>query len=85
ITANSTYVSPNEGSEIDIYGGYTKALAGVTVDVGLYGYIYPNVSNYNLFEVYGSVAKSFGPITAKAGLNWAPKQNYFKLAGTATQ
>lgn len=81
----TAYLSPNEGTEIDVYGGYTKALAGVTVDVGLYGYIYPNASQYNLFEVYGSVAKSFGPITGKLGLNWAPKQNYFTNAGTATQ
>lgn len=82
-----TYVSPNEGTEIDVYGGFTHTIgkSGITFDGGLYGYIYPNVSNYNLFEVYGSLAKSYGPVTAKVGLNWAPKQNYFTLAGTATQ
>jgi uncharacterized protein (TIGR02001 family) len=83
----STYVSPNEGTEIDVYGGFTHAIgkSGITFDGGLYGYIYPNVSNYNLFEVYGSLAKSYGPVTAKIGLNWAPKQNYFTLAGTTTK
>lgn len=87
VPAISSYASPNEGTEIDIYGGYTHALGktGVTFDGGLYGYIYPNVSNYNLFEVYASLAKSYGPVTVKAGLNWAPKQNYFTLAGTATK
>ncbi|MBU6267205.1 MAG: TorF family putative porin [Sphingomonadales bacterium] len=86
-TTGKAYVSPNEGTEIDIYGGYTHAIgsSGVTFDGGLYGYIYPNVSNYNLFEVYGSLAKSYGPVTAKVGVNWAPKQNYFTLAGTATR
>jgi uncharacterized protein (TIGR02001 family) len=74
---NSDYISPNGGTEIDVYGGYTKALAGVTVDVGLYGYIYPNLTAANIFEVYGSVAKTFGPLTAKVGVNWAPKQHYF--------
>ncbi len=83
----STYASPNEGTEIDIYGGYTHAIgkSGVTFDGGVYGYIYPSVSNYNLFEVYASLAKSYGPVTAKVGVNWAPKQNYFTLAGTATK
>ena len=87
--ASSTayYASPNEGTEIDIYGGYTHALgnSGVTFDGGLYGYIYPNVTAYNLFEVYGSLSKAYGPVTAKVGLNWAPKQDYFTTAGTATK
>lgn len=72
-----TYVSPNEGTEIDVYGGYTKAFAGVTFDGGLYGYIYPNLPSANIFEVYGSLAKTYGPVTAKVGVNWAPKQHYF--------
>ncbi|MEY2944194.1 MAG: hypothetical protein RLY97_2208 [Pseudomonadota bacterium] len=83
----TTYASPNEGSEIDIYGGYTHAIGktGITFDGGVYGYIYPNVSNYNLYEVYASLSKAYGPVTAKVGVNWAPKQNYFTLAGTATK
>lgn len=77
------YVSPNNGTEIDVYGGYTHTFAksGITLDGGLYGYIYPNVTANNLFEVYGDVSKTYGPVTLKAGLNWAPKQNYFKLLG----
>ena len=76
---NVVYASPNEGTEIDVYGGYTHGIgaSGVTFDGGVYGYIYPNVSAYNLFEVYGSLSKSYGPVTAKVGLNWAPKQKYF--------
>lgn len=77
----NSYVSPNNGTEIDIYGGYTHTFAksGVTLDGGLYGYIYPNQTVSNLFEVYGDVSKTYGPITAKIGINWAPKQHYFNL------
>jgi uncharacterized protein (TIGR02001 family) len=38
----------------------------------------------NYFEVYGDVSKAYGPVTAKAGVNWAPDQSYFKNFGTAT-
>ena len=80
------------GTEIDVYGGYSHAFArsGVTVDGGLYGYIYPGSRHAvgiseNYYEVYGDVGKSFGPVTAKAGVNYAPNQSYFKDFGTATR
>jgi len=82
-----SYASPNEGTEIDVYGGYTHALgkSGITFDGGLYGYIYPNITDNNIFEVYASLAKSYGPVTVKAGLNWAPKQHYFNVYATPTR
>jgi uncharacterized protein (TIGR02001 family) len=80
------------GTEIDVYGGYTHALgkSGVTVDAGLYGYIYPGSAkavgiNENYYELYGSLAKAAGPLTIKAGLNWAPKQHYFDAFATPTR
>jgi uncharacterized protein (TIGR02001 family) len=80
------------GTEIDVYGGYTHALgkSGITVDGGLYGYIYPGSKHAvgiseNYYEVYGSLAKTLGPVTAKAGVNWAPKQSYFDDFATATR
>ena len=78
-----SYVSPNGGTEIDVYGGYTHALgkSGVTFDGGVYGYIYPNLPVNNLYEVYGSLTKAYGPLSAKVGVNWAPKQAYFTAAG----
>lgn len=76
------YASPNNGTEIDVYGGYSKTLAGFSLDGGLYGYIYPNEPLANLYEVYGDVSKSYGPIGVKVGLNWAPKQHYFTAAGS---
>lgn len=79
------------GSEIDVYGGYTHTFKnGFTVDGGLYGYLYPGSRravgiSENYYEVYGDVARTFGPLTAKAGVNWAPNQPYFKDFGTATR
>lgn len=79
------------GTEIDVYAGYSHAFKnGVTIDGGLYGYIYPGSSkavgiSENYYEVYGDVSKAWGPITAKAGINWAPDQSYFKDWGTATR
>ena len=75
------------GSELDIYGGYTHEIgtSGVAVDLGLYGYLYPGASSGNLYEVYGSLAKTYGPFTAKLGVNYAPAQHVFSGVGAATR
>jgi len=62
------------GTEIDVYGGYTKSFSGITLDGGLYGYIYPGATGLNYYEIYGSVAGAVGPVTAKVGINFAPNQ-----------
>ncbi len=69
------------GTEIDVYGGYTRGLGdtGVTVDAGVYGYIYPGFPAGNYVEVYGSLAKTLGPATAKLGVYYAPAQKVFNL------
>jgi uncharacterized protein (TIGR02001 family) len=73
------------GTEIDIYGGYTHAIgdSGVTVDAGVYGYIYPGFTAGNYVELYGSLAKTFGPATAKVGVYYAPPQKVFNLNWTS--
>lgn len=73
------------GTEIDVYGGYTHALggSGVTVDMGVYGYIYPGAPAGNYVEVYGSLAKSYGPATAKVGVYYAPAQKVFNYNFTS--
>jgi uncharacterized protein (TIGR02001 family) len=80
------------GTEIDLYGGYSHIFgeSGITIDSGVYGYIYPvsnraAVTRRNHYEVYGDVSKTFGPVTAKAGINFAPNQSYFKDFQTATR
>ena len=78
-TSGSTANTPvaYAGTEIDVYGGYAKQFGAIKVDVGAYGYIYPGISTSNYYEVYGSVAGTLGPVTAKAGINYAPDQvNY---------
>jgi len=74
------------GTEIDVYGGFTHGLSnsGVTVDVGLYGYIYPGAPGLNFYEVYGSLSKALGPINAKAGINFAPHQKNLDVYATRT-
>lgn len=78
------------GTEIDVFGGYSHSFKnGITVDGGLYGYLYPGSGHAvgiseNYYEVYGDVSKTFGPFTAKAGVNWAPDQSYFKNFNTPT-
>jgi uncharacterized protein (TIGR02001 family) len=67
------------GTEIDVYAGYTHALgkSGFTFDGGLYGYLYPGAPAGNYYEVYGSLTKTYGPATAKVGVNVAPNQHVF--------
>jgi uncharacterized protein (TIGR02001 family) len=73
------------GTEIDIYGGWTHGIgdSGFTVDVGGYGYIYPGAPLGDYYEIYGSVAKTFGPVTAKAGVYVAPGQDVFNYNFTS--
>lgn len=78
----TSYASPNNGTEIDVYGGYSKTIMGFTLDGGGYGYLYPNEPTANLYEIYGDITKAYGPLGFKAGLNWAPKQHYFTAAGS---
>ena len=74
------------GTEIDVYGGYTHGIgnSGFTIDGGIYGYIYPGATVGNYWEVYGSVAKTLGPVTAKVGANFAPAQKVFNYNFTST-
>ena len=62
----------------------------MTIDAGFYGYIYPGSRkavgiDESYYEIYGSLAKSFGPVTAKAGVYWAPSQRYFDKFATPTR
>ena len=64
--------------ELDVYGGWTGQVAsGLTADVGLLYYVYPNgnVGNANVFEPYASVTAAIGPATAKFGVAYAWKQD----------
>ncbi len=72
-------INPYGGVELDVYGGWSgEVTSGVTVDVGLLYYLYPNgVKGVDLdyFEPYASVAATIGPVEATVGVAWAPKQD----------
>lgn len=72
------------GTELDVFGGYTKTFDGLTLDGGVYGYIYPGFAAGNYYEVYGSVAKTYGPAKAKVGVNFAPAQKVFNYNFTTS-
>ncbi len=79
------------GTEIDIFGGYGKTINGFALDGGVYGYIYPGSASVNggvsdsYVEIYGDVSRSYGPVTAKVGVNWAPKQAVFNDFNTTSK
>lgn len=62
-------------TEVDLIGGYSTDVGGATLDGGLVYYIYPGVSGINFLELYGSVSGALGPVDAKLGTYWAPKQS----------
>lgn len=66
--------------ELDLIAGYKKAVGHTNFDLGLLYYVYPKTklpgdrSSSNFAEPYFDVAETFGPVTAKATINYAPKQ-----------
>ncbi|MBW8754583.1 MAG: hypothetical protein JF595_10610 [Sphingomonadales bacterium] len=74
---NGTWGGSN--MELDLIAGKTTAVGPVTLDGGGIYYVYPGTSGHDYFEIYGSVAGKVGPLSAKGGLYWAPKQN--KIGG----
>lgn len=65
-------------TEVDVFGGWTGAVAdGITADVGLLYYVYPNghVGKANVWEPYASLSGTFGPATVKVGAAYAWEQD----------
>ncbi len=70
-------------TELDIYGGWAGNLTdGVTADVGVLQYIYPNAGpgDFDYTEFYAKTGFTFGPAEATLGVAYAPKQD--SLGGT---
>lgn len=78
VWASSLKDTPLYGSiETDLYAGWTGPIAaGLTADVGLTYYNYPggHFGHANYFESSASLTKSLGPVSAKAGVAYAWKQ-----------
>jgi uncharacterized protein (TIGR02001 family) len=69
-------------TEVDVYAGWAgEVTSGVTADVGLTLYAYPNgsVGDANVWEPYASLSTTLGPVSAKVGVNYAWEQD--SLAG----
>ena len=64
-------------TELDLYGGWSgEVSSGVTVDVGLLYYVYPNGEDglagpSDYFEPYASISGTLGPVEATAGIAYA--------------
>ncbi len=68
--------------ELDLFGGYTTEIGTVTVDSGVIWYVFPQGSdNTSYGEIYGSLARGFGPATVTVGANYAFEQSALSLAG----
>ncbi|WP_428409587.1 TorF family putative porin [Hyphococcus sp.] len=66
--------------ELDIYGGYATEVSSVGLDVGVVWYLFPGgLDRTSYGEIYGSVAKTFGPVDLTVGANYAFKQDALSL------
>ncbi|MFC2952886.1 TorF family putative porin [Marinicaulis aureus] len=66
--------------ELDIYGGYATDISDFGVDVGVVWYLFPGgLDRTSYGEIYGSVAKSVGPLDLTVGANYAFKQDALSL------
>lgn len=82
VTAHGT---PNQ--EIDLIAGFKKSFDGVTIDVGALYYVYPgtrpgfpgDTTASDFIEPYAALSYAIGPVTAKATVNYAPKQKALAL------
>lgn len=78
--ASSLEDSPLYGStEVDLYAGWSgDVAAGLSADVGLLYYVYPNgndlVGDSDYFEPYASLTAAFGPVEATVGAAYAFEQ-----------
>ena len=71
------YIANGGDAEVDLYGGFKYNFSGTTADVGLLYYYYPGSGGINsdFIEPYASLSHTFGPVGAKIGAAYAPKQH----------
>jgi uncharacterized protein (TIGR02001 family) len=89
VTAAGDYVHGTTAGqasvEMDLIGGYKKTWSGTTFDVGVLYYVYPKTklagdhTSSDFAEPYFDVSHTFGPLTAKATVNYAFKQKALSL------
>lgn len=65
-------------TEVDVYGGWSGDVAGgLSADVGVIAYLYPDAGagNFNYVEFYGSLSVAIGPASLTGGVAYAPDQD----------
>ena len=78
-------------TELDLIAGFKKTFGGTTVDVGVLYYFYPKSklpgdrSSSDFIEPYLMVSHTFGPVTAKGTVAWAPAQKALALDQIGTK
>ncbi|GGA35196.1 TorF family putative porin [Sphingomonas psychrolutea] len=76
----------NARQEIDLIAGYSKTINGIKLDGGVLYYFYPRDKtpgvHSDFFEPYVDISTTLGPVTAKATVNYAPKQKALALDQT---
>lgn len=60
------------GTEIDLFAGYSHDFGGVTADVGATFYLYPGTSGATIVEPYLKLSGDLGPVSVTSGIFWAP-------------
>lgn len=79
------YVAGGSDQEIDLIAGYKRNFGGLTLDVGGIYYYYPGAEKVtpgydsDFLELYGSLAHTLGPATAKLAIAYAPKSSALSL------
>lgn len=61
--------------EVDATLGWTGDVGPVTLDAGVIAYLYPGGHGVNVFETFGYIGKTIGPVEARVGAFYAPSQN----------
>lgn len=85
-TSGYVVAGGNARQEIDLIGGYSTTFDGVKLDGGVLYYFYPRDRtpgvHSDFFEPYFDISKTYGPLTAKATVNYSPKQKALALDQT---
>ncbi|MCZ4342616.1 TorF family putative porin [Sphingomonadaceae bacterium G21617-S1] len=72
------YVAAGADAELDLIGGYSTTVGGVTLDGGALYYVYSSAvkgAPTDFLELYASAKMPVGPATIKVGAAYAPKSN----------
>lgn len=70
-----TKSNPNYGAiQAQVYAGVEQEVGAFRLTFGGRGYVFPDVSGKDYYELFGSGQTRFGPLSAKFGVAFAPDQ-----------